>query len=114
MWWQVCVYVWLVSFFWFLAPALSGLGMEWKVGIINMVTLWILTTPAVIFFAVIRGGGFYVAWACLWPPYIAMVVVLVYKVFAFDWEGFSQLVREREGLETKPSDTVDETTHLLP
>ena len=113
LWWQVCVYLMLVSFFWFLAPAISGLGMQWTVGIINMVTLWILTTPAVVYFAIVRGGGLYAAWACLWPPYIAMIVVLVYKVVVFDWEGFSQAVRVREGLEARESETVDETTHLL-
>ena len=42
-----------------------------------------------------------------------MVVVLVYKVVVFDWEGFSQAVRVREGLEARESETVDETTHLL-
>ena len=113
LWWQVCVYLMLVSFFYFLVPAISGLGMQWTVGIIIMVTLWILTTPAVVYFAIVRGGGLYAAWACLWPPYIAMVVVLVYKVVVFDWEGFSQAVRVREGLEARESETVDETTHLL-
>lgn len=113
LWWQVCVFLFIVALFWFVASAASGLGLQWTVGVVNMAALWIFSTPAVVYFAVIRGGGLYVAWLCLWPPYFGMVALLVYKIVSFDWEGFSQAVREREGLERKEAETVDETTRLI-
>mmetsp|Transcript_23713 Transcript_23713/g.40224 ORF Transcript_23713/g.40224 Transcript_23713/m.40224 type:complete len:107 (-) Transcript_23713:108-428(-) len=80
--------------------------MQWTVGIINTVALWVFTAPAVYILAVRQGGGLEGAWSCLWPPYLIMDILIFYKIAVFNWEDFSEQVRKREGLE--PATTIDE------
>ena len=75
---------------------LTGLGLQWFAGVVNTVTLWVLTTPAILVLAVWYGGGLEVTWTCLIPPYVAMNAIFFYRFVTFDWEDFSRLVRERE------------------
>ena len=97
LWWKVLLYFFLLTTVDINVDAGSpALGLQWYAAVVNGVSLFVLTTPAILVFAVWYGGGLEVTWTCLIPPYAAMNVMYFYRFIAFNWEDFSRSVRERE------------------
>ena len=76
--------------------AAASLGIQMTVGVVNMVTLWLCTGPAVLVFAVWLGGGIEAAWTTLLPSYAVMNAIVFVRLATFDWEAFGEQVKERE------------------
>ena len=74
----------------------TSLGMQGFVGTVSTVVLWFMAGPAVMIFAVRRGGGIDAAWTTFLPAYVILNVVTMYRLTVFDWEDYSQQVKERE------------------
>lgn len=85
----------------------TGLGMQWTLGVVTFVFLWIFGLPAVYFFAVVRNGGISSAWTWVYPPYIIMNIVLIVTFVCADWYGISAAIRKREGLSDTAFDEGD-------
>jgi len=109
IWFDVCVYFFVLSFFGVTTGVSIGLGMQWTLGIVTLVSLWCFGLPASYYFAVIRGGGLEAAWRYIWPPYIAINGYMIIAFVTKDWDGISAMIRIREGLEQagKPGNDVE-------
>jgi len=76
----------------------TGLGMQWTLGVVTLIFLWVIGLPAVYFFALVRHGGLDAAWTWVYPPYIAMNTVLIVAFVRADWYAISAAIRKREGI----------------
>ena len=77
----------------------NGLGMQWTLGYVTFVFLWVVGLPALYFFALIRHGGLDSVWTWVYPPYTAMNVVLIVAFMRADWYEISAAIRKREGID---------------
>jgi Na+-driven multidrug efflux pump len=98
IWWKVVTYFFVLAVFGINMGIATGLGMQWTLGIVTLVFLWIVGLPAVYFFALVRGGGLETAWTMVYPPYIFMNAVLVVAFCLADWHAISAAIRKREGI----------------
>lgn len=76
----------------------TGLGMQWTLGVVTFVFLWVFGLPAMYFFSLVRGGGIGAAWTWVYPPYIFMNIVLIAAFLRADWHAISNNIRKREGI----------------
>ena len=76
--------------------ALYALGLQWFVGWTFTIVLWVFNFPAVLYFAVWRGGGIEAVWTTLLPCVMAMAAIFFWRIFTFDWDAFGEQVRLRE------------------
>jgi Na+-driven multidrug efflux pump len=108
IWWKVVVYFFVLAIFGINMGIATGLGMQWTLGIVTLVFLWIIGLPAIYYFALFRGGGLETVWTWEYRPYIFMNAVLVAAFCLADWHAISAAIRKREGI----SD-MDEISDLL-
>eukprot|EP00527_Entomoneis_sp_CCMP2396_P007661 CAMPEP_0198139688 /NCGR_PEP_ID=MMETSP1443-20131203/2955_1 /TAXON_ID=186043 /ORGANISM="Entomoneis sp., Strain CCMP2396" /LENGTH=517 /DNA_ID=CAMNT_0043801889 /DNA_START=56 /DNA_END=1609 /DNA_ORIENTATION=+ len=99
IWFHVCLYIFLLSLFAINVGISIGLGMQWTLGIVTVVSLWLLGFPASYYYSIIKGGGLYAAWVCIWPPYVLINICMGITFLLQDWNEISNLIRIREGLE---------------
>lgn len=99
IWMKVCFYFFQLSLFGIHMGTCIGLGMQWTLGIVTIVVLWIVGLPAAYFMSVTLGGGLDAAWTAVWPPYVAINVILAVAVLRADWEDIAEQIRIREGME---------------
>ncbi len=92
------VYFFVLAIYGVIIGIATGLGMQWTLGVVTFVFLWVFGLPAVYFFALIRGGGLGAAWTWVYPPYIVMNVVMIAAFLRADWHAISANIRKREGL----------------
>lgn len=97
IWWKVCLYFFNLSVFGINMGAATGLGMQWTLGIVTIVFLWVLGMPGAYYFAVVKGGGLGVAWSWIVPPYMAINVTLMVAFLLKDWDKLADEIRLREG-----------------
>jgi MATE family multidrug resistance protein len=107
IWWDVSIYLFHVCMFGINMGIITGLGMQWTLGFVTVVCLWVVGLPAAYYFAIIQGGGLVIAWKCIWPPYVAMNVILMAIFASKDWDEIAATIRLREGtgelaMETQP------------
>ena len=76
----------------------TGLGMQWTLGFVTFVFLWVIGLPAVYFFAIVRHGGLDSTWTLVFPPYIFMNALLIVAFVNADWYAISVAIRKREGI----------------
>jgi Na+-driven multidrug efflux pump len=98
IWWKVVVYFFVLAIFGINMGIATGLGMQWTLGIVTLVFLWIIGLPAIYYFALFRGGGLETTWTWVYPPYIFMNAVLVAAFCLADWHAISVAIRKREGM----------------
>ena len=107
IWWHVCFYFFQLGTFGVHMGACCGLGMQWTLGIVTLVLLWVVGLPAAIFVSVTLGGGLKAAWMAVWPPYVVINVILGVAILRADWEEIANQIRVREGMvvvSKRPSD----------
>lgn len=76
----------------------NGLGMQWTLGVVTFVFLWVVGLPVLYFFALIRDGGLDSVWTWVYPPYTAMNLLLIAAFMRADWYQISAAIRKREGI----------------
>jgi hypothetical protein len=76
----------------------TGLGMQWTLGLVTVVFLWVMGMPAAYYFAVVRGGGMGLAWSWIVPPYICINATLMVCFLLKDWDKLANEIRLREGV----------------
>jgi MATE family multidrug resistance protein len=113
IWWRVVLYFINLSIFGINMGVAIGLGMQWTLGFVTVLFLWLLGMPAAYYFAIYRGGGLVVAWSWIVPPYAAINVALMFAYLTKDWDEIAAAIRLREGIERGDSDieglTLNET-----
>ena len=98
IWWKVEVFFFLMSIFGLNVGVATGLGMQWTLGVVTVISLWIVGLPCIYYFSAFLGGGIDSAWSWMLPPYIAMNIVLMISFFRSDWHQIQNDIRAREGL----------------
>lgn len=81
--------------------------MQWTLGVVTFVFLWVFGLPAAYFFALVHGGGLSAAWTWVYPPYIVMNVVMVVAFLRADWHAISSNICKREGVDDTITDQGD-------
>ncbi|GAX10697.1 multidrug resistance protein, MATE family [Fistulifera solaris] len=98
IWPHVCIFQFGLSIFAINMGLTTGLGMQWTLGLVTILFLWVLGLPSAYYFAITRRGGLLAAWRCVWPPYLAINFVLMLAVWCKDWEEIAKQIRAREEL----------------
>ena len=104
IWWKVIGYYMSLSAFGVVTGVAVGLGMQWTLGVVNLVLLWFVALPGLYMSAIEFGGGLDAAWSWIFPPYVAMNFILMYRFCVSDWDGISDDIRKREGMDGKSDD----------
>ena len=99
IWWRVVVYFFNLCVFGISVGVSSALGLQWTLGIVTTVVLWVFGLPALYYLAIVRNGGLVMAWNCIFPPYVVMNGWMVITFYCADWETIGANICVREGLE---------------
>jgi hypothetical protein len=99
IWPQVVFYIWTLSMTAIAMGVCAGLGMQWTLGVVTFICLWMIGMPGLWFFAVHREGGLVVAWNWIYPPYMSLNSLMCYHFYFADWDAISHLNRIREGID---------------
>lgn len=108
IWLNVCIYFFITAMFGVNMGCATGLGMQWVLGTAMISILWAVGLPVTYFSAILRGGGLRAVWSCLWPPYLAVNVVMVLAFTTRDW---NKIANSRQVLD-RPIESlmIDETS----
>jgi Na+-driven multidrug efflux pump len=112
IWWKVCFYFFHLGIYALNMGVSTGLGMQWTLGVVTFVFLWIFGLPAALYLGISTYHSLEVVWDCIWPPYMFANVALI-AIFALkDWNVIAKEVRLREGLERGESiDDIEATAY---
>ena len=115
IWGKLSCYVFVLHIFGINAAILRVLGLQWRMAMIIFGFLWFVTLPAIIYFAVHRGGGLDAIWTILPIFYTVMQVFLALSYLTADWESIGKDIHDRAHGEQsqKVSINDDETKRLL-
>jgi Na+-driven multidrug efflux pump len=93
IWPELCYYLFLIYIFAINVATLRALGLQWRAASIIMVTLYCCTLPAVIYFAVVRGGGLIAQWKVLPVCYSFMQIALAMGYMFLNWNDHAKKIR---------------------
>ena len=99
IWWKVSVYYFNLSVYGINMGIATGLGQQWKFGIVTIVCLWGCSLPGMYWYAIKGGGGLDLAWSFIYYPYIAMNLYFVWDFATTDWRAIQLSIRKREGMD---------------
>jgi hypothetical protein len=111
IWWKVCVYFFNLAMFGITMGTATGLGMQWTLGLVTIIFLWVMGFPAAYYFSVVRGGGLEVAWTWIVPPYMCINVTLIVNFLLKDWDKLANEILKREGIIRHEIDIEEARTH---
>lgn len=95
IWDKVCYYIFLLYIFGISSAIYRGLGLQWRLAAIVSTFLYLLLLPAVLYFAVGKGGGLTVQWTLLPLFYTFLQLMLVLGYVQVDWTALStSIVRD--------------------
>jgi len=106
IWPHVTVFMFLLQMFGINGGIVTGLGMQWSLGAIAFFWLWIMGLPVTYCFGIVRQHSLLMVWQSIWPPYVAMNLLLIYLFLSKDWQVVATTIRKREqitGCQTEPS-----------
>jgi Na+-driven multidrug efflux pump len=128
IWWKVCVNFFLWCVFGFNEAIAVALGLQWTLGWLTIVIMWIFALPCTWYFGIVKYQSIDVVWSWLIAPYAIMDVALMVSFICQDWDKISEEIREREEMDessdedesesedeepTSSNNGVAETTYLL-
>jgi MATE family multidrug resistance protein len=96
IWLKVCIFNFNVAIFGVNSGISTGLGMQWTLGAINFVFLWVFGLPVTYYFALIRGGGLDAAWTWINVPYTCMNASLLAVFVSTNWHAVKDKNQERK------------------
>jgi Na+-driven multidrug efflux pump len=115
IWPKLCYYIFILYIFGINSAILRALGMQWHLAAVIFACLWLGTLPAIVVFAIHRGGGIDAVWNTLPIFYTIMQILLARCYLSADWTKIGKEIREHAlesivELETTPA---TEETRLL-
>eukprot|EP00934_Nitzschia_sp_Nitz4_P004444 Nitzschia sp. Nitz4//scaffold19_size178191//98844//100449//NITZ4_001982-RA/size178191-augustus-gene-0.107-mRNA-1//-1//CDS//3329540696//4434//frame0 len=102
IWWKVCLFNANVSLFGLLTGIATGLGMQWTLGAINFIFLWIFGVPITYYFAVLQGQGLAATWTWINAPYSCMNICLIILFFSADWHKVQAEIKKQDNGASSP------------
>jgi Na+-driven multidrug efflux pump len=109
IWWKVCLMFFVWCMYGFNEGVAVALGLQWTVGCLTMIFLWLFGLPCAWYFGIVHYQSIDVVWSWLIPPYACMNVTLMVSFFYQDWDRISEEIREREQMEESSSDDESES-----
>lgn len=106
IWWKVCLYFFLVSWFALNTGIANGLAMQWTLGWLTIVFLWVFGVPGLWYYGLQGYESLDVVWSWIYPPYIFIDLVLLLSFLTADWDEISIEIRKREGIDLLHVDHV--------
>jgi len=85
IWPKLCIYIFVLYIFGINSAILRALGMQWHMAAIIFGCLWLGTLPALIYFAIRKGGGIDAVWSTLPVFYVLMQFLLAGSYITADW-----------------------------
>jgi len=120
IWPKLCYYIFILYIFGINSAILRALGMQWQMAAIVFGCLWVGSLPALVIFAIHRGGEIDAVWSILPIFYTLMQFLLAYSYIREDWSRISEDIRnnilenvEEAKLEDAKSEFANEETRLL-
>jgi len=111
IWPQVVFYNWTLSISAIAMGTAAGLGMQWTLGFVTFICLWVVGMPGLWYFAIHLGGGIVVAWNWIYPPYMVLNAIMCYHFYFADWDDISDKIRIREGMDDDPTQDIYESSY---
>ena len=112
IWWKVSVYYFNLSVYGINMGIATGLGHQWRFGIVTILCLWGFSLPGMYWYAIRGGGGLDLAWTFIYYPYIAMNLYFAWDFATTDWHAIRKSIRRREGMDALIEDESNE--YLIP
>jgi len=115
IWGKLSYYIFILHIFGINSAILRVLGLQWRMAMIIFSWLWFVVLPAIIYFAVHRGGGLDAVWTILPIFYTVMQVLLALSYLTADWEAIGKEIHTRTHGEESPKTPTrgDEKEPLL-
>ena len=90
--------------------------MQWQMALIIFGFLWLVTLPAILYFAVYKSGGLEAVWTLLPIFYTMMQILLAATYLTADWESIGKEIHHNAHGEqsSKVPMNKDECEQLLP
>lgn len=102
IWGKLSYYIFILHIFGINSAILRVLGLQWRMAMIIFSWLWFVVLPAIIYFAVHRGGGLDAVWTILPIFYTVMQVLLALSYLTADWEAIGKEIHTRTHGEESP------------
>ncbi len=96
IWYKVCLFSMNVSIFGILAGVATGLGLQWSLGVINLVWLWAFGLPVIYYSAIMKDGGLQSVWTWINVPYLAMNLCLIFLFSITDWYKVQERIIKKD------------------
>jgi MATE family multidrug resistance protein len=115
IWGKLSCYIFILHIFGINSAILRVLGLQWRMAITIFSFLWFVVLPAIIYFAVHRGGGLDAVWTILPIFYSILQVLLALLYLTADWESIGREIHDRAHGDKSPKVhmTSDESERLL-
>eukprot|EP00522_Entomoneis_paludosa_P004707 CAMPEP_0172470908 /NCGR_PEP_ID=MMETSP1065-20121228/67534_1 /TAXON_ID=265537 /ORGANISM="Amphiprora paludosa, Strain CCMP125" /LENGTH=505 /DNA_ID=CAMNT_0013228977 /DNA_START=52 /DNA_END=1569 /DNA_ORIENTATION=+ len=94
IWPSLSYYMFLIYIMGISLAILRALGMQWRAAAIISASLYGMTLPAVIYFAIYRGGGLAAQWMVLPLCYTVLQIALAMGYVCLDWNRHAKRIRE--------------------
>jgi len=111
IWPKVCVFLYVDSIFAINMGIATGLGMQWTLGVVTIIFLWVFGLPSSYYFAVVEGQGLDAAWKWILPPYVGINVVMMIAFVLKDWNALAAQIRLRECMEDGDLEALELNVH---
>jgi multidrug resistance protein, MATE family len=87
IWAKVCWYNFNTSMFGIHFGIATALGMQRVMGTVTVVTLWVFAFPIIYWRSFASQASLGMVWECLWPPYLAINLIMSLVLLARDWDN---------------------------
>lgn len=102
IWSDVSKFIFLDALFATNSGVLRALGLQWRLGFVVTIGLWLISVPAIYFVSVTKGGGLHSLWRALPPIYTFLNIALFACYYFADWDDISWTIRKRVSLDKDP------------
>jgi multidrug resistance protein, MATE family len=109
IWGRVCWYNFNTSMFGIHFGIATALGMQRVMGLVTVVALWACAFPIMYWRSFASQSSLGTVWECLWPPYLAINLIMSLVLLARDWENESG----QRGISSSSSSLDELRTNLL-
>ncbi len=107
IWLRLCVYLVIINIFGVSTGVLSALGLQWRTFANMFVVLWLWGIPAIIYFCIFGGKGYYCMWDIIPILYILLDIGLVLTYVTADWNEIGAQIEIDQSKKEGKEETLD-------
>jgi multidrug resistance protein, MATE family len=117
IWGKVCWYNFNTSMFGIHFGIATALGMQRVMGLVTVVALWACAFPVMYWRSFASQSSLGTVWECLWPPYLAINLIMSLVLLARDWEnenGTLEIYSSSSSLDELRTNLLDDYSDRAP